>query len=250
MPNVYAWPPVGVVGASWDRDDPISVSRSIFTGADYVSTAGRSRRIANLNVSALAAGRSGGGYMEVLKRLLNGGVNLVRLNSTPLNWWLDADTSYRSSELVLWADGAADLEWTAGGTELFWFSGTLLTATTGTDAAGFPIITVSGCPANRLIARPGDFVTVFEAAEDTTGETIMVMTEATSNGSGVAVIRLLSVAPYAARVNIGTSETGVFRALDLPRVVQPLDGNWIYQWQFREVFEDEEGTFTEVNPWL
>lgn len=104
MPNVYAWPPVGVVGHEWTEHAPVNRSRSILTGRRYVSAAQRKRRLAALNVSALARGRSGAGYMEVLKRLLAGGENLVRLNSYPVNWWLDTQrlARLRLSDPVGW----------------------------------------------------------------------------------------------------------------------------------------------------
>lgn len=251
MINVYAWPPVGVVGSEWTEESPVQVSRSIVTGADYTSLALRKRRLATLEVSALAKGRSGAGYMEILKRFLEGR-HAVRLNSYPINWHLDAmNPGARASTPLFWSDGGVDLEWTDGGTELLWYDGTLLTGTTGTDASGFSIITVSGLPVNTLVARPGEFLTAFGDEDDTTGTTAQIVNEVTSNGSGVAAIRIFTALPAMTdvRVNIGTSDTGVFKPVQIPRAVQPVGGSWTYSWQFREVFSDEVGGFTEVDPW-
>lgn len=247
--NVIAWPPVGVVGTEWTEEAPVERSRSLLTGADYVSTRGRIRRLAALDVSALSRGRSGAGYMEMLKRHLAGGIHAVRLYSYPVNWHLDAlDDTWRQSEPIDWTSGGAALSWTSGGSALSWYSGTVLTGTTGTDGDGWPIVTVSGLPVNKLVARPGEFVTAFD---DRTEHRAQVTAEARSDGSGQAVIRLFDALPALtdARVNIGTSDTGVFRAVQLPRAAQPLAANWTYSWQFREIFADEVGGFEEVDPW-
>lgn len=251
MPNVYAWPPVGVVGHEWTEHAPVNRSRSILTGRRYVSAAQRKRRLAALNVSALARGRSGAGYMEVLKRLLAGGENLVRLNSYPVNWWLDTQrlARLRLSDPVGWtAPGDADVEWSEGGSPLHWFAGTVLTGTAG-SSGGWPVLSITGGPANTLIARPGDFVTLYSPVESTTGTTAMVVREATTNGSGAVTLRLLTALSGSGRACIGASDTGVFEADEMPRALQGVTGDWQYQWSFREVFEDECGTFTEVNPW-
>lgn len=243
--RVIAWPPVGVTGTEWTEEAPVERSRSLITGADYVSTRGRIRRLAALDVSALARGRSGAGYMEMLKRHLAGGVHAVRLNSYPVNWHFDAlDDSWRQSDAITW-DG---LSWTSGGSDLSWYSGTVLTGTTGTDSNGWQIVTVAGLPANKLVARPGEFVTLFD---DGTERRAQVTAEARSDSAGQAVVRTFETLPALtdARVNLGTSDTGVFRAVELPRAKQPLGANWTYSWQFREVFADEVGGFTEVDPW-
>lgn len=243
--DVIAWPPVGVVGSEWTEDAPVQQSRSIITGASYLSAHQRVRRLVALNVSALARGRSGAGYMEMLKRHLAGGIHAVRLHSYPVNWHLEtADETWRQSTPIEWTG----LSWTSGGGALSWYSGTLLTGTTGTDGAGWNIVTVNGLPADRLVARPGEFVTIYDGA---TPYRAQVTAEAVSDGAGQAVIRLFDALPAltGARINLGTSDTGVFRAESLPRAVQPLSANWTYSWEFREVFADEVGGFTEVDPW-
>lgn len=249
--NVYAWPPVGAVGSEWTEDAPVSASRSIITGRRYVSATQRKRRLASLNVSALAAGRSGAGYIENLKLLLAGGENLVRLYSYPINWHLDAQMieSLRQSRLVTWtAPGDSDVEWSNGSGDVHWFTGQVITGTAGTSG-GWPVLNITGAPPNMLIARPGEFVTLFNPVESVTGTQARVMREARTNGSGAASIRLMSALSGSGRVNIGTSDTGVFEAVQIPRSVQPVGADWQYQWQFREVFSDEVGGFTEVNPW-
>ena len=251
--NVYGWPPVGAVSTLWTFDQPASVSESGLTGAARYSLIKPERRRARLVVSALARGRNGAGYSEVLKRLLRGGSALVRLNSTPINWHLDdaADAAWRAGGFVSWITGAgAPLGWVSGGSPVAWFSGLYLTGVVGTSG-GFPAITVSGLPANRLVARPGEFVRVFASAVDAdeVGVSVMVMAPARSNGSGVAVIRLFSAAPYAARVALGLRETAVFRAVSIPSGEQPVGANWSLPWDFAEVFSADVGGFTEIPDW-
>jgi hypothetical protein len=253
MVKVYAWPPVGVTGSEWTEEAPVNASRSVLTGRRYVSAHARKRRLASLNVSALGRGRSGAGYVEVLKRLLAGGENLVRLQSYPINWVPDAVrlAGLRQSRPVLWAAGAdPDVSWSASGVPLVWFDGRLLTGAAGIDPAGWPMLTVTGLPPSMLIARPAEFVTLYGALDATTGQVAQVMTEARSDAEGGAVLRLMSPLTGSGRVSIGTSDTAVFEAVTLPRGVQPVQGDWSYSWSFREVFADEvPGGFEEINPW-
>lgn len=251
--NVYAFPPVGLVGHSWTEDAPVAVSRSLLSGKRYVSAAQRKRRLAHLVVPALSRSgdNAGAGYMEMLKKFLSGGENLVRLHSPAINWNVSAAVLHgsRQSRHLDWTAGGVDLDWTAGGVDLLWYTGTLLTCTVTTDG-GWPALAVSGLPANAVIARPGEFLTVFEDEADTTGETVQAITVARSDGNGDATVRVMTAPSHGGRVNIGTSETAVFEATDMPTPDQPLRGNWTYAWSFREVFADEvAGGFTEVNPW-
>lgn len=250
MANVYAWPPVGAVGTEWTIDAPINASRSLITGGRYVSAHARKRRMASITASSLGRGASGAGYMEMLKRFVAGGVGLVRLNSYPINWHLDAAAakSWRQSHQITWSQSGAGVAWTDGASAVTWFSGAILSGVAGTSG-GWPTLTVTGLPPSRLVARPGEFVTMFASNSDQTGATAQVVTEARSNASGIAVLRLFSAMSGSGRVNIGTSDTGVFEAVSIPRAVQPVSGDWSYAWSFREVFADEVGGFAEVNPW-
>lgn len=254
---VYGWPPVGVVSWDWTVDAPISISRSALTGARYASAHQRERRVAQIVVSALGRGsltnqRLSAGYVEMLKRLLNGGSNLVRLYSRPVTWYRDAvaDMETRRSLRFLWEDGAADLDWTFSGVDGLWYDGQMLDGTL-TTSSGFPAVVVTGLLPNRLVARPGDFVTSFEDHDDTTGSTAQVLAPAYSDGDGEATIRLFSALATAGRINIGIADTAVFEVEgELPRSPQPVSGDWTYGWSFREVFSDEVGGFTEVPSWF
>lgn len=256
MANVYAWPPVGITGHEWTVHQPVARSRSLITGATRVSSAQRARRLVTLQVSALAAGRSGAGYMERLKELLEGGVHLVRLTRGPINWWLDEGRlpDYRS-EPMSWTHNGASLDWAQGfgNSALVWFSGNVITARRVTSG-GRPAVRLSGLPPNTTIVRPMDLLTI-HSFDGIDSQVVRAITAATTNGSGVATILLAEAITILAlnddgRANLGGVETRVFEVEgELPRAVQPVRGDWSYSWQFREVFADERGPFVEIYPW-
>ena len=247
--DVYAWPPVTAQGGEWTVIDTIRLSRSMMTGKRYVSATDRRRREAALVVSGIGLDGSGAGYMEVLKRLLKGGEGLVRLYSTPIIWHLtDTQDDLRQSVRLIWTDGATQMNWTDGATEMRWYDGQFIAGTITTNG-GWPAVALTGLPPNSIVARPGEFITAFDDTEEQTGETIMVQAMAVSDASGNATVRLLTAATNSFRFNLGTQETAVFEALSMPRAVQPVGANWFYEWSFREVFPDEVGGFTELNPW-
>ena len=252
--NVYAFPPCSLTGWGWTTRTPIQRSRSIIAGSDYMSQAGRKRRMAKLDVAGIGRTRMGAGYMESLIELLAGGQHGVRLYSMPINYRGRHSAADRQAARLDWTDSGTDLDWTDSGTEMIWYDGTILSGTHDsalTDSAGFPYITVSGLPANTLVARPSEFLTVFADEDDLTGTTVRIVTDATSDANGVAVIRLFTSPGDATdlRVNIGTRDTGVFRPVSIPEPMQELNANWIYDWEFYEVFADEVGSFTEIDPW-
>jgi hypothetical protein len=250
--NVYAWPPVSVTGSEWTEDAPVNASVSAITGKRYVSAHARKRKLARAVVPARSAGGMGAGYCEVLKRLLAGGESLVRLYSWSVNPARDGrlEAGTRDAARIDWTESGIDLDWNDAGTSMIWYDGTILAGTRTTDG-GWQAVDVTGLPASTLVARPGEFLTVFADETDTTGQTVQVLTAATSDASGDATIRLVDQLPLASgRINIGTRDTAAFEVTRMPRAVQTLGGDWVYEWSFREVFSDEvAGGFTELDPW-
>lgn len=247
--KVYAWPPVPAVGREWTVDAPVSMSRSALTGRRYASAAQPARRLASLTIHGRVS--YGAGYMEALKRYLDGGINLVRLSSCkiPVGKIGVAPDTLRSTPLE-WEAGGVDLDWTSGGTPLVWYAGTPFFGTVST-VAGVPRLTVFGLPPNTLIALPGEFLTIYLDEGDQTGETHMIAAPATTNSAGSVSIRLVTLPSFGGRVSFGTSETAVFEVEGgLPRAMRPANLDWTYSWSFREVFANEVGGFTEINPWL
>lgn len=248
--KVYRFPDPAPRAWMWFPDYPVQESASTLRGDRFRSAGGPMRRNAMLEIHGRRDGFAAG-YMDVMADLLEGGTNAVRLYSRPNNWHLDAarDAEWRQSVPLLWASDGADLEWTSSGVELGWFDGALLTGTTGTDAGGFPNIIVSGLPPSRLVARPGEFLTVFDSLDASAGQTVKVMRPAYSDASGVANIRLVKALPALAdvRVNLGASETGVFLPDSIPSAPQNTAGDWVFRWTFTEIFADPYGGFEEID---
>lgn len=249
--DVIAFPPVGVLGSMWTVAAPIMVSRSMRPatfGKRYVSRMGRERHEAMVNISALSLNRSGAGFSHMLTRYLDGGANLVRLNSQPINWHLDHQRLklLRSSQPLSWTTDGSDLAWQNDGNPMYWFTGRVVPGVVSGD-----LLTVSGLPPRMLIARPADFVRVFGTIPETEGAIAQIVTEVWTDENGVAVLKLFDPLPAGTypRVNIGDSDSRVFEVTEMPRSPQPVGQNWFYQWNFKEVFADEVDGFNEVNPW-
>ena len=184
----------------------------------------------------------------MLIRYLDGGVNLIRLNSRPINWYQDCArlSSARSSQRLDWYLGDETFGWQAGAAPLYWFAGPVLNGTVSGNA-----LEVTGLPPSTLVARPAEFVRLFPMLDGASALVSQVVTEASSDANGVAVLRLFDAVPDGVypRVNIGDSDSRVFKATDISRPMQTARGNWFYEWTFREVFAHEVGGFNEVNPW-
>ena len=100
------------------------------------------------------------------------------------------------------------------------------------------------------MARPSELISVTGTAG--TSETAYVLTVARSDATGVATIRTDKPEAFtlSGLVSIGQRESIVFEAAGVPRSVQGVTGTFGYQWDFREVFEDEYSDgWTEVDPW-
>lgn len=243
MTKVYAWPPVVAISQEWTVADPIATSRSLITGAEFVSAAQRRRRVAVIEVSSkFSAHGAGAGYMEVMKRLLRGGVDLVRLThqTTRFNCALVRDNQ-RGARQVGWIVPPMPFTWEVPPPPFTWFDGETIYGTL-TTLGGYPAISVTGLPPNEMVALPGEFVVI-------AGSPHMVLNPAYSDDDGVVVIQLMTQPTSGGEVVIGGMDTGVFKADAMPRSVQPGAGDWSYTWSFTEVYADERGPFEEVNPW-
>lgn len=247
---VYAWPPVVVVGHEWSVVDPIEASRSLLSGARYASAVQRRRRVATMIAVGIDGTGDGVGYIEALKRYLRGGVSLVRLYSIR-NALIGAPVpdDLRQAQRMTWTTEEEGMGWTSGPDDLTWFTGALMEVAV-VDDDGFPGLQVTGLPASSKIANAGEFITAFATIASTTGESAMIARPAYSDASGVATIRLVEALSFTpARIDIGVSETGVFEALQIPGALQMAGSQFSYEWRFREIFADEVGGFTEIDPW-
>lgn len=250
--DVFAWPPVGAVGSEWTQDAPVARLRSALTGRDQKQASQRIRRIATLEVSALfSPDRSGAGYCEMLKQLLAGGIHAVRLQSGPVNWWMDEIRrrgSDQNSAPIEWRSAGQPIRWQSAGQVVTWVSGAvILGGIPRADGGGWGLLSVTGLPRNATVARPGDFIRINDVADASRFEVARVLRPAVTNSQGAVELKLDRVPTIArGRVNMAGQDEGVFQVDGaLPRAVQPLSGDWSYTWNFREVFADEVGGFNE-----
>lgn len=237
MTNVYAWPPVKATGAYFTQEHPVSKSRGL-QGGDLVSSAWQARRIASLAVSGIQNG--GGGYIEALKRLLLGGVHLVRLTTLPAHWngrWI----APRGQFLIEWDSGGDPVEWDEGGDPVGWLAGSPLTAVLVSDPP-FQALDVSGFAPGAVAAYPDEVVVV-------DGVATRSLTLAVANAAGVARLRVVDTLPGGGDVQIGVRETGVYRIESDIETFQRPGAVFGYDLSFREVFEAETDGFLEINPW-
>lgn len=245
--NIITFPPVRYVAARWERRGDVQEGRSFFAGTRIASAFGPVRVSASFVVSALGNKGAGAGYMLQLAEKMRYGVDLVRVSSPPINWHLDdLSTGVLRTAPLAWLDGGAPLEWVDGLDPLVWFDGAIYPGTPGTDAKGFDIITVTGLPPSRRVARPSDFIRSYAAGTSTVATAV---TEAFSDASGVAVIRLNGPLP-AGTISLGDFESCVF-ALDgpFPSEQQSVGGNWFYPLNLIEVLPAEYAGATEIDPW-
>lgn len=254
--NVYPWPPVGVVASEWTRIAPVARLRSGLTGRDVMQASQRRRRVATLEVSALAAGRRGAGYCEMLKELLDGGIHAVRLLSSPINWHLDDmdRLSLMPPPAPLdWRRGSDPVAWQTGDSPLRWFTGPVAVAGSATAVgAGFAILPVTGLPPDRVVGRPGDFIRISDVQDASVSEVRRLLRPAVTTGAGAVTLKLDRMPDITAgRVTMAAQDEAVFRVDGpLPRSRQPVGSDWRYSWSFREVFADEVGGFVErPNTW-
>lgn len=252
--NVYKWPPVYAVGWEWTVSDPVARLRSALTGRDQMQASQRRRRLATMIVSSrLTCNSAGAGYCEMLKEFLLGGIHAVRLSSGPVNWdrYSRRRDYIQGSELLEWLANDNPLFWRAGGNQMHWYVGYVVTGGTPTQDEGFWHLPVSGLPPNVLVTRPGEFVRVYSFADPSVSEVARAVSVTRTDDVGAATIKLdRPITITNGRVNLSDRDEGVFRVEGaLPRSVQTRDGDWQYTWSMREVFADEVDGFVEVDPW-
>lgn len=249
MTTVYAWPPFQLTGWELAEIYPQSKSVGLIDGRARTSAAQRARRVATANVTGIGTDLEGAGYVRMLNRLWAGRPNLVRVSCLSSLWFLSRAGQDLRNNVLEWTDGGAELLWTAGGTSLIWGDGAYDLYGSPITDSGWPSLTVSGLPPSQIIARPSELISV---TDGTTTEEAYVLRLTRSDAAGVATIRTDKPEAFtlSGLVSIGQAESVVFEASGVPRSVQGVTGTFGYQWDFREVFEDEYSDgFTEVDPW-
>ena len=82
MPDVFQWPPVFLVGHEHTITRPVQRSEGL-AGTPYQSQSEPTRRMVEASVAAIGPQRSGAGYVETLKELMDGKLPLVRFTLLP-----------------------------------------------------------------------------------------------------------------------------------------------------------------------
>jgi len=243
MTVIYAWPPLKARASMLTDEMPVRQSRGIFSGTDWGSSAGPRRLLVRLTVSSLAGNRDGAGLCQSLNRLLDGGINLVRLPLPAVNRCLDGATPTNPLD---WTYDSDPLDWTYDSDPLLWFSGPVRAATV-TTLHGFPALALTGLVPGVLICRAFEVIRVWDGHDDEGAS--RAVTTVFADASGNAVIPLHEALP-AGIVSTGASATAVFRVTSMQGADQPVGADWYYTWSLREVLAGEipEGT-TEVDPW-
>lgn len=257
--QVFPWPPVGALGGEWTQIAPTARLRSGLTGRDQMQASQPRRRIATVVVSALAAGRMGAGYCETLKQILDGGIHAVRLQSSPINWWLDElqrQGETMNANPLAWRAGSGPnpLAYQAGSgpNPLNWYSGIVVRGGVPVAAGAWVHLPAWGLPRNAIVGRPGDFIRIYDLADSAVSEIARLMRPAVTNSAGEVTLKLDRMPSISnGRISMAGQDEAVFRVEGaLPRAVQPVSGDWSYTWNFREVFAEEVGGFLErPNTW-
>ncbi|MEL7299377.1 MAG: hypothetical protein AAFM92_03245 [Pseudomonadota bacterium] len=241
MPDVYAWPPVHTTAYEHTISRPVQRSEGL-SGSPRLSQSEATRTLITAVVTGIGPDRLGAGYVEMLKRLLDGKLALVRLNPLPQHWYpvTDGLDGLRGTPGVEWTDGGAETTWEEPPAVVFWTFGNTIEATAGADT--WPYVDCSGLPANRLIAAPSEPVRVGTI-------TAYALRPSYSNAQGEARIYVSSALP-SGPIIIGSNQSRVFEIDSFPRAVQPASENYSYNFTMTERFEsDFTSAFTELNPW-
>jgi len=216
--KVFAWPPVCTIGRSWVPMQPVAALRSALTGREQMQSSQRLRRMVAVDVPARYRSEApASGYMDMLVQLLEGNVNAVRLSG--------------------WASAVR-----VGGEAEFGRLTIGLTAT-ATTSAGFGAWQVDGLPPQFPLVLAGDRFTV-------AGTLWRAINAAQADASGRAIIRVMGAPSGSGTLLLDQKESAVFRVDGAMPPSAPQVGSYTYSWSLREIFADEVGGFTEVNPWI
>lgn len=245
MAVIIPMPPVRYTATAWTVSNPVSESKSALTGYTSTETRGPARRMASITISAWGNDYTGAGYAENLIILLNGGVNFIRLYSSPIQWFprIATDRLERAGDELRWGNSEfSRIDWGQGFSEMTWLEGVYLTGVVGTKD-GLATITVSGLRPNQLVARPSEFI---EIENGGVTETHRVFTETYSDNNGDAVIKLMTTPTTGGRVSLGASESAVFRVSgSMPIVNHTAGADYSYTFNLEEVLPNERIGATE-----
>ncbi|GGX63316.1 hypothetical protein GCM10007385_35560 [Tateyamaria omphalii] len=241
MPDVIAWPPLGITAYEHTLTRPVQRETGL-DGEPYLSQSLKTRRTYTARTSGIGPDRFGAGYVEILKHLLDGKLALVSVPTLP-RVWMGAVRAMpdRGADQITWVTPPEPVTW-QDGSAVGWINRDHIIAVAGADQSGFNYIDCTGLPVSQTVAAPGEAVSI-------AGDTAYVLRPAKSNEDGEA--RVYLTGPLTSgNVRIGVIEVRTFEIPDFPRAQQPVNGDFFYEFQMREVFDDDFDTPLQViNPW-
>lgn len=222
MTDIVAWPSFRNQITAFTVSRPVRKGLSMFSQKRYASSAGPARRLAQVTVSSLAGERDGAGLVQALNAVIDGGVELVRMDAPPANWWRDVPPAPYS------------------------LTGPAMAGTV-TTLGGYDAIALTGQVPGALVCRAYDVIGSYTAG--TLTGTARAVTTVRAALDGTATIPLFS-ALSAGTIRIGAPESVVWSVDDIPQQPQPLQSDWSYTWSLTEVLTGEIPVgSTEVDPW-
>lgn len=244
MTVIYEFPPVAVRGRMWTVHAPVMRSRDAITAARYVASSGPALRRAHTEIKSRTCLLDGSGLAESLIRLLDGGVNMVRIHSPrPLRRGRRLATGlveYREDDdVVVWRDGDDEVSHFSASPAL----GVAHTVT------GYHAIRLTGLPPNELAVQANDVLRSY-APDGTSRGTARAIAPAWADAAGEAVV-LLFEALAAGIISVDDRESAVFEIDgEFPEVIQPWSGEELYPFTWIEVLPEHiPAGATERNPW-
>ena len=235
---IYAWPPICARGVEFTVEQPYSESiSSLNKDLRYVSQSKRERRVATLVISGRNNDGSASGYINALKRLLKGGIHLVRVNSKPSHFNLDWGPELGSA--LIWQEDDLPIDWFDKNGSVVWVEHDLEGVYSNED--GWDYLTITGFSGPVKI-YPDEIVKSGSLSARN-------LTFVESDGSGPVILRLDGPVE-SGEVVIGQQDSAIYKLVGMPRQVQYSGEDFEYTIELRQVFEDEiVGPYEEKDPW-
>lgn len=241
MPIVYDMPPISYTAQSQGLENARNMSSGI-SGARRISQTRKSRRLFSIEIPGIGPDRVGEGYIEQLRRYVDGKLPLVRIEVRPDGWHIAAREmiAARGHGAVTWRWQGGQMSWRYQGQPLAWWW-SALSITPGIDYGG-DYVYATGLQPSTFVAMPGELV----RQGSTEGR---VRGAVRSNASGDARI-YVDQAFQPGHVLISPKQYTVAVIDELSPILSPSSGNYGATLTGTEAFaSDYVDGFQYENPW-
>ena len=253
----YRWPSkLCIMQERWNHVQPTNTSASLLTGKQYRLLHDRERIDAMLTIDgAVYCGECRSSLkMQAIRRALLGGRHYVILSYTPFGladgiapYTVALDGRFQQAELP-WNDGGTDQPWNDAQIDRNWASGIKPGAPVTMLASGATTFSVSHHVAGSTLACAGSFVQI-------DGSTYQLLSDVVVDSGGAATAYFYPALPADTQIDrfeANQPEEGLFDVVTMPKG----DRDWTrsnqaepWRWEFRQVFADEIGAYTERDIW-